>query len=297
MNTFEAHPLQYPNILGTSFAGTVVSTGPNVTKLKPGGRVATLRGSEKLNDSRFGAYQRYALTEAAYSSKLLPGTSLESGAATIFNIATIASALSVHLGLHRPTLTGPTEPKKKKVLIYGGSSPSGGLAIKYAATGGYTVVTTSSPRNRDFVKSLAPAYIVDHTAPADTVEEEIRQQGPYDAILDTIGLPPVTNLLVKYLSSIDGGGYNVLIPLLGGEDPIPENVQRRFAAYGWAFEEESRHELSRWLFKEYVPEGLESGLILPTRTQVVEGGLANVQHALDLMGQGAVSGYKLIMYP
>lgn len=291
------HPVKYPANLGTSYAGEVLSVGPKVTSLKPGDRITVGRGSKNLADSRFGAHQKYALAEVSYSSKLLPGTSFESGATTMLNLATVVAALSIHLGLDRPPLFGSAKPNGKKVFIYGGSSPSGGLAIKYAATAGYTVVTTSSPHNHDFVQSLGPAYIIDHTAPADKVGEEIRQQGPYDAILDTIGVPPVTNLIVKYLSSIGGGVYNTLIPLLGAENPIPENVERRFASYGWAFEDESQHEFSLWFFDEYLPKGLESGLIVPTRSQVVEGGLENVQHALDLMAEGAVSGKKLIMYP
>ncbi|PYH91811.1 putative alcohol dehydrogenase [Aspergillus ellipticus CBS 707.79] len=293
---FGTHPIPYPNILGTSFAGTVVSVGPNVTALQPGDHIASIRDGKSIGDSRFGAYQKYALASVSTSSKLLPNTSLEGAATTILNLAAVTSALSIHLGLDRPPLSGTAEPKNKKVLIYGGSSSCGGLAIKYAATAGYTVVTTSSPRHRDFVVSLGPAHIIDHTLPAEQLEEEICAQGPYDHIFDTIGLAPVTNLLVQYLSSLGGGAYNTLIPLMGA-NPVPDNVQPKFGPYSWSFEEEPYKYIARWFYEEYVPKGLQSGLIVPTRPQVVEGGLENVQHALDLMDQQAVSGHKLIMNP
>lgn len=44
-------------------------------------------------------------------------------------------------------------------------------------------------------------------------------------------------------------------------------------------------------------KGLESGLVVPTRQHVVEGGLRKVQEVLDLMLQGGVSGRKLIIDP
>ncbi|KAI9043178.1 zinc-binding alcohol dehydrogenase family protein [Aspergillus affinis] len=297
IQTFGTHPIPYPNILGQSFAGTVQSIGPNVTSYKPGDRIASNRGAKAVGDPRFGSYQKYALASVSSSSKIAPDVDLQGAATSIVNLAAVVSALSIYLGLDRPPLSGKPEPKSKKVLIYGGSSSTGGLAVRYAVTAGYTVVTTSSPQNREFVESLNPAYIIDHTAPAETIVEELRSQGPFDSIFDTIGLPPVTNILIKYISSIGGGKYNSLIPPIGGEDPMPDNVERLFAPYSRAFEDEANREIARWLFEEYLPNGLQSGLVVPTRAQVVEGGLDNAQQALDLMTQNAVSGHKLILNP
>lgn len=288
--------MPYPSNLGYSFAGTVQAVGPNITNIQVGDRLAILRGSQSVSPS-FGSFQKFALAEVVYSSKLLPNTSSEDGAATILNLATVVSVLSIHLGLDRPSLTGSVKPSDKKVLIYGGSSSSGGLAIRYASTAGYKVVTTSSPQNREFVQSLGADYIIDHTATPDVISDEIRRQGPYDYICDTIGLPPVTDIIAPYLASLGGGVYNSLVPPLPFEKPLPDTVQRRFASYGHDFEAKENHEIGRWFFEEYLPKGLESGLVVPTRHHVIEGGLPNIQDALDLMNQGGVSGRKLIMYP
>lgn len=222
---------------------------------------------------------------------------LEDGATAILNIAAVTSALHVHLGLGLPSLSGTISPNSKKVLIYGGTSSCGGLAIKFASTAGYGVVTTSSPKHKSYVQSLSPGHIIDHIQTPDALLAEIEQQGPYDAIFDTIGTPPVTNLLYDYLSSVGGGSYNTIIPLSGAEKPIPPKVERKFAPYNFIFADLKYEKLARWLYKEYVPKGLESGLILATRPQLVEGGLEEVQHALDLMDRGQVSGHKLILYP
>ncbi|KAJ5732336.1 hypothetical protein N7493_003817 [Penicillium malachiteum] len=291
---FELHKISYPHALGLTFSGIVHAVGPNVISLKVGDNIAGARGIAQLNDNRFGAYQQFALVKEKLCSKLLPRTTLEDAAAAILNLATISSALTLHLGLDRPSLSGTPSTKGEKVLIYGGSSMCGGLAIKFAVAAGYTVVTTSSPRNLDFVESLGADHIIDHTAAPKTIQDELVHHGPYKAILDTIGSPPTSGVIMPYLASIGGGVYNALTPLIGD---APGNVQCRFASYGWDIENEEHPNFRRWFFEELLPKGLESGLVTPIRTQEIEGGLGNAQKALDMMANGAVSGRKLIMYP
>lgn len=226
---FGIHPIPYPVILGTSFAGTIKSVPPSsTTTFKQGDNVAVIRTGARLGDLRFGGFQKFALAKSSSVSKLQPSTQIAAAAVSILNLAAVVSALSIHLGLSRPPLSGvaPSSNEDQKVLVYGGSSSCSGLAVRYAATAGYTVVTTSSAANRTFVASLGPAHIMNHTLPASEIISEIRAESAHAAIFDTIGLPPVTDLLVKYLTSIGGGSYNTLIPLLGPEKPIPANVER-----------------------------------------------------------------------
>jgi NADPH:quinone reductase-like Zn-dependent oxidoreductase len=296
---YGTHPIPYPNILGGSYAGTVEAVGANVTNFQAGDRVVVLRPGAAIADPRFGAYQRFPLAVATHTAKLPSSVSFEAAAAVITNLSAVSAALTIFGGLDKPTLSANVHPPKqdKKVLIYGGSSSTGGLAIRYARGAGYEVVTTSSPRHREYVESLEPSVVIDHSAPAEAIETAIRANGPYDFILDTIGLPPVTDLLVSYVDTLGGGSYNTMIPPIGGEKPIPERVQRKFEPYNFAFEKPGNEDLKRWLFEELVPQGLESGVIVPTRGQWVEGGLKSVQKALDLMGDNKVSGSKLLVDP
>jgi NADPH:quinone reductase-like Zn-dependent oxidoreductase len=268
-----------------------------VKAFQPGDRVAVILNSKDHGDPRFGAFQKFALTTVSSTSKLPPSVTLEAGAATILNLATVVSALTIHLGLDKPPLSGPPESKGKKVLVYGGSSSCGGFATKYAATAGYDVITTSSPHNHTFVESLGPSHIIDHTQPADVLLQQVKEHGPYAAIFDAIGLPPITNLFYDYLASVGGGIYTSIIPEIGGERPQPPNVERIFTSFPWDFDDPKNEETRCWFFDNYLPKGLENGLIVPTRQQIVEGGLEGVQDALDLMDQNKVSGYKLILYP
>jgi NADPH:quinone reductase-like Zn-dependent oxidoreductase len=51
-----------PDLYLVSFAGVVVEVGAMVTRFKKGDRVVTNSAGTIRNDSRFGAYQKYALT-------------------------------------------------------------------------------------------------------------------------------------------------------------------------------------------------------------------------------------------
>lgn len=291
------HPIPYPNILGLSFSGTVETVGAGVTEFKAGDRVTVARTGKAFADPRFGSFQKFALARAVTTSKIPDSVSLESAVTPIVNLGTAVSAMNIHLGLERPPLSGTPQPKDKKVLVYGGSSSVGGLAVKVATAAGYRVVTTSSPKHTDFVKSLGPEHVIDHTQSPGAIVQELKSHGPYDAIFDGIGILAVTNILYEYLGSIGGGKYNTTLPPMGGENPQPDNVERLFAPYGFALDDPANKELAQWFYKELIPKGLENGIVVPTRPQMVPGGLDQVQHALDTMMENKVSGHKLVLYP
>lgn len=279
-----------------SFAGVVESVGPDTNDFKPGDQIAIIRDGPKAADPRFGAYQQYALASQTSTSKLPEGVTLENGASSILNLAAIATAFSIHMGLDRPSLatSKPDAKNGKKILIYGGSSPAGGIATSYATAAGYEVITTSSPKNKDFVQSLGPSTIIDHTSPHDDIVSKIKSHGPYEAIFDAIGLPPVTEVLSEYLDSIGGGTYD---SLLAPDGPLPANVQRKFAPYSLSMDKPEHSDFRTWFYNELVPKGLQKGIIVPTRPQWIDGGLGEAQKALDLMMEGSVSGRKLLLDP
>jgi NADPH:quinone reductase-like Zn-dependent oxidoreductase len=277
-----------------SLAGTVESVGPDVVAFKAGDRIATVRDGPKAADPRFGAYQQYALASVTSSSRLPDGVTFEAAAASILNTAAVATALSIHMGLDRASLMGKAEKNGKKILVYGGSSSAGGLATSYATAAGYEVVTTSSPKHNDFVRALGPSVVIDHTKSGNQVLSDIRSHGPYDAIFDTIGTLAVTDILAEYLHSIGGGVY---YSVLGAEKPLPAGVEKKFAPYSLAMDQPQHHDFRTWFYRELVPKGLESGILVPTRPQWLEGGLTRAQEALDLMIEDKVSGRKLLMDP
>ena len=287
-------PIPYPSILGSSFAGIVEEIGPSVTRVKVGDHVAVNKTGKAFGISSFAAYQKYSLAAEPSLAVLDPSTSFDDASATVVNLATSAAALSITMGLDRPPLSGKAESKGKKLLVYGGSSSVGGYAVKYASDAGYEVITTSSPGNKDFVQRASPSHIIDHTLPHDQLLSELKSSGPYDAVFDTIGTPPVTTLIVKLLGE-KGGSYHTTQPPLG-PDPVPENVKRNFASYYTLFEAEDNEEMRKWFYEKYVPQGLKDGSIIPTRQIKKEGGLRCVQEVLNALLEG-VSGKKFVANP
>lgn len=285
--------MNYPAILGISFAGVVEKLGPAVTSVQVGDRVAVSRSDLDIADDRFGAYQKYALARVSRISTLRPGTSLDDASVAITNSATIVAALSIKLGLVRPPLAGKAAPNGKKLLVYGGSSNCGKYAVKYASDAGYEVITTSSPGRRDLVQQHNPAHIIDHTLPREQLVELLKAHGPYDAVFDAIGLPPVTETLVAMFGDQNVTYYSTLPPM--GTEVIPSNVQRKFASFPSVFDEEANQEIGNWFFKEYFPQGLNNGQIIRSDIVKKEHGLNSVQEILDTMLE--VSDKKFVCNP
>jgi threonine dehydrogenase-like Zn-dependent dehydrogenase len=247
-------------------------------------------------DPSYAAFQKYVLATELTATKIADNTTFEAAAATVLNLATAIAALNVYMHLDRAPVDGPAPRNGKTVLIYGGSSSMGGLAVRYVGDAGYDVVTTSSPANRDFVSSLGAKVIVDHTQSPDVVVKELKSHGPYEAMLDCIGTPPVDALFAQLLAETTEGEtktYFTVLPPMGGVK-FPEGVRREFASYSMVLENENR-DLGRWFYKEYLPGALANGRIVPSRVEKVKGGLRGVQEALDK--SMTVSGKKVIVDP
>ena len=289
-------PLPYPNILGTSYAGIVEKVGSSITAFKPGDRVVNNRSRDLWTNPVGGAFQKYVLADSRTTSKIEDNTSFDAAAATIANLGTVASALSIYMKLDRPNPNGPNPAnREKKILIYGGSSSLGGFAVHYAVRAGYTVITTSSPHNAPTMSSLKPAKIVDHTQPVESMVEDLKAAGPYDAIFDTIGTAPATAIIGKVLAD-NGGEFYTTGPPLGPLD-LPDNVQRNFRSFPGALLEPENEEIRVWFYGtlgKYLGLGLADKLIAPERLEQITGGLEGIQKGLDMLIKG-VSGKKLVV--
>lgn len=287
---------EYPLIGGFTFAGTVIKTGPEVASVKPGDRVAIARWGRAAIENRFGAFQQYAIGLEQNMLRLGPETSLEDGAGVIANLATVVSALTIHMGLAKPPVTGISEPNGKRIFIYGGSSAVGGLAVKYATDAGYHVVTTSSSKNRALVQKRKATHIIDHTRPKADLIREIQAHGPYEGMLETIASPAATKLMGELLEET-GGLFFSTGPTVE-DSALPGNVQKKWAGYSEDLVSQASNQgLRDWYLRSYLPAALKSGQVWSNPPLKLEGGLAAVQRALDLLYEGKVSGSKVVINP
>jgi NADPH:quinone reductase-like Zn-dependent oxidoreductase len=272
-----------------------MKVGSDVDSTKPGDRIAVIRAGKTATDARFGAYQKYPLALEANTAKLGPGVKLDNASGVITSLATVVSVLSLYMGLQRPPLIGKAKVNGKRLLVYGGPSNVGGLAVKYASDAGYTVITTSSPKNKLFVATRCPEYIVNHTETSEKVISELKTHGPYDAIFDAIGTPAATAIIGGLLAETGGVYYSTLAS--GEGDKLLGNVEKRFAIYTGKISDPANQHIKKWYMEEYLPQGLSNGNIFPNRILKLEGGLSSVQEALDRLFSSSASGVKIVVNP
>ena len=92
----------------------------------------------------------------------IPDNTNDEEAATLgVGISTVGQGLYQSLELPLPGSGRAGIP----LLVYGGSTATGSLAIQFAVHSGCDVITTCSPRNFPFVKSLGVSEAFDYNDP------------------------------------------------------------------------------------------------------------------------------------
>jgi NADPH:quinone reductase-like Zn-dependent oxidoreductase len=287
-------PLQYPAILGSTFGGRVKAIGAQVTDFQVGERVVV---SKKFGvvGNQYGAYQRYVVVGDTMVSKVPADIDVAIPASLMMNLTCVVGLFTGRLGLDKPNLESLAPAKSLKILVYGGSSSFGGLSIQYLSQAGYTVSTTSSPKNQYFVSKLGAAAVIDHTIEPDALANKLVAEGPYDVVVDTISLPNTIAVTARVLAAQGGGKLYAMQPAFGPET-LPEGVTRVFEPWSESLYEEKNRGLQEWVVQTYLPQGLSQGVITPLPIEKVSGGLKRVNSALDRMQKG-VSGVRLVADP
>eukprot|EP00514_Thraustochytrium_sp_LLF1b_P012190 CAMPEP_0184542260 /NCGR_PEP_ID=MMETSP0199_2-20130426/1872_1 /TAXON_ID=1112570 /ORGANISM="Thraustochytrium sp., Strain LLF1b" /LENGTH=318 /DNA_ID=CAMNT_0026936031 /DNA_START=137 /DNA_END=1089 /DNA_ORIENTATION=+ len=117
--------------------------------------------------------------------------------------------------------------KDSKVLIIGGSSAVGQIAVQLAKERGAWVATTASPRTKDFVtETLKPDLVIDYTAEK---WHELDSLKEIDAVLDTVGEADAfknADAVVK-----QGGNFVTIGSFDAGFDPKAHQPRFSFAAF------------------------------------------------------------------
>jgi len=156
--------LSFPYVPGADFAGVVEKVGSGVTEFQA--------GQEVYGRSSQGTYTEYTVASVK-TTALKPKTLSFEEAATIPIGATTAwQGLFDHGNLQ----------KGQRVLILGGSGGVGLYAVQFARWKGAQVISTTSTRNVDFVRSLGAETVIDYTKTH--VEDEVHD---VDLVFDTVG--------------------------------------------------------------------------------------------------------------
>jgi len=309
LNPFEAKlskgaifPINYPAILGFSFGGTVEAVGPQVTRFKPGDRIAASVDQTLIfkgigaGTNQYWGFQRFVLVSDECAAKVPDDVDVAIPASLTGNLSTVVALFTATAGLDKPDLDAPAPTGSKgKVLIYGGSSSFGSLAVQYVAQAGYSVVTTTSPRNKVLVDKFGAAKVVDHTQDQDLLVKELVAAGPYDVVVDSISLPSTIPVAAAVLEA-QGGGKLYALQGAQGAESLPEGIVRVSQSWPSALKEETKRGLLSWAYETYLTQAVAKGKIVALPIEKIAGGFDGLNEALEKLYKG-VSGVKLVVNP
>jgi len=160
--------LKYPLVLGTDVSGEVVQVGTNVRRFKIGDRVVGCAAG--LDERRFrnaeAAFQDYVILLDYMTSPIPDGMKYEEAAVIPlgFSTASCGSFQKDMLALRSPSSPPISSTPRETLLIWGGSTSVGSNAIQLAVAAGYEVISTSSAKNFDYVKSLGASHVFDYNS-------------------------------------------------------------------------------------------------------------------------------------
>ena len=296
----------YPGAtVGCDYAGVVEEVGDKVAKVfHEGDRVCGMCHGANAMNHEGGAFQEHIVAKGDIQILIPDNLSFEEAATLGVGITTVGQGLYQSLQLPMPDSPAST---KRPVLIYGGSTATGSLAVQFAKLSGMNVLTTCSPGNFDYVKGLGADAVFDYSDPC--CSEKIRQHTTDELhiVFDCVSKGQSTDISIKSMSP-DGGIYSALDPVssekiaslnpkvrskatvaysalgegmsLGGNDLPAKPQDFEFARSFW---EVARMLLANGKLKVHRPSVNESG-----------SGLEGVLGGLQLGREGKISGRKLV---
>lgn len=193
------------------------------------------------------------------------------------------------------------------ILIYGGSTATGIFGIQFAKLSGKRVITTASPSNSDYLKSLGAEAVFDYRSP--TVADEIRKYTDNNLKLAWDCTGQGAKISAKSLSSTSGGKYATIIPVPRDEllaenpkvdGPYPTLMYSIFGERIVKGDSETPADPEEFEFAktfwEISRELLASGKIQVPRIILNKGGngLVGALKGLDELRANTVSGAKLV---
>jgi len=231
--------LNYPTVLGSDLAGTVISVGSDVMNCKTGDRVLAHAPGSAMGMPERSAFQKYVLLKGNMVTSIPRNISFEEAVVLPLACDTAMAGLFVPraLGLSTDSLEGGQAVSSRDhevLLIWGGSSSVGCCAIQMSRAAGYDVYVTASAKNYELCKSLGATEVFDYSK--HDVEASIvaalqgkKVAGALDCIADGHStVPACTRILAQAVGKKKV--ITVLSPPSSGLDAAVEAQRREYAA-------------------------------------------------------------------
>ncbi|KAF2258900.1 alcohol dehydrogenase [Lojkania enalia] len=294
-------------ISGSDLAGTVVKVSKSMEKdLHIGDRVTAMVLGCNPRQPDNGAFAQYAAVRAGFCVKLPETISFEAGTTLTVGLVTCGLALR-SLGLVDATarLASPKNQDSNYVLVYGGSTATGALAIQILRFLGYAPMAVCSPSSFPLVREVGAHLCVDYRNSGGSDEIRNTTNGQLRWVLDCIGSPGSTTFCYTAFGNLDGR-YTALNPVpdrlrlrkrrvvpdwilgytvFGSDVNLSEGFVKKAASIDTAF-------TIAWLMN--MESLLSRGELQPHPTSLQPDGLRGIERDLLLLRQGSTSGKKLV---
>jgi len=316
----EFYPDAPPMNQGDDIAGTIYAVGQGVTGFRDGDRVAAFH--EMM--SPHGSYAEYALAWAHTTFFLPEKTSFEGESdvekfailgtsqlvltiSTTEGAAIPLAAMTAAIGLYaadRLALPQPWSPANKPtpLVVYGASSAVGSYVLQLAQRSNVHPLICVAGRAQDHVEKFIDRSkgdtIVDYRKGDDAVVQGIKDAlkgAKLEYAYDAVSEKSSPKNLAQVLDATSGKVTSVLPPK-GGDfsakfDEFPQSVYQSMTMVG------SVHEDIKdfgFVYFQYFTRGLQEGWFKPQPQEVVPGGLAGIQSALERLKDGTASAVKYV---
>lgn len=295
-------------VIGSNFAGTVIAVAPDTeTDLIPGDNVAGGSHGSNPGNTENGAFATFVLAPAPLTMRLSPTLNLmpEQAATFATSLATCTLAFwsADALALLPSTPERPRE-KPLPVLVYGGSTATGTIAIQLLRLSGMDPITTCSPHNFSLVRSRGAAAVFDYSDPDTPAAIKKYTGGQLKHVLDCISDTQSVEACFGAIARVGGQYVSLeLVPdeLLAKRRAVRARLVMAFEILGEEVKlpggygkpaDPAKRELAVRSFAIF-QRLLNEGKLMPHPTQSVSGGLDGIIEGLQLLRSGNISGKKL----
>ena len=306
------------NVCGSDASGYVEEVGSKVTGFEVGDIVSvTMHGGYNKDNSAFAEYVAAVPGfTIKYDKNIVKDAKLNVGDHKGGIITNFEQAASVTLGLSTVVLSfvglmninkNALANKGKSILIWGGATATGILAIQMAKMAfGLKVITTASRKNHDYLKGLGADVVFDYNDfnvveaikseagdsiayALDTVSSTYTFQQTYDATANS------KHVELDNLLSLDKGQI-----MTDSSRSVSFHATSMYGATGDAYSiwgmdfptnpDSTKKYLDYWFneLPQYIPK------INSANLKVIKPGLESVNEALQLLYDNKVSGQKIV---
>ncbi|PVH89277.1 zinc-binding dehydrogenase family oxidoreductase [Cadophora sp. DSE1049] len=292
-------------VAGMDFAGVVLAIGSKVKTagdITVGDRVCgAVQGMHALTPT-VGAFAQVVGASDVVTLKIPPSMTLEEAASLGSGVGTIGLALYKSLEIPGTPLKPAEVPRF--VLVYGGSTATGTLALQILKLSGMRPITTCSPKNFDLAKSYGAEAVFDYRSASAIEDIKTYTKNSLKYVLDCVSEPETMRFCYKAIGRA-GGKYTALEPFAQSLHTRP-TVQPDWVLgptllgkpIGWSppFERQANPKMREFTLDWFktVQNLLDEGKLRTHPVRILTGGFEAALEGLDLLREKKVSGQKLV---